>query len=444
MWYQGQNVGVRTAGSIAAELWTERSELWLNLDEMTRILSDGRVLRATETSGHRHLELREADGSSPRSLTTGDWVVTDVAHVDEARGEVLFLGTADGVLERHLYAVPLDAFRPSARPERLTDEPGWHEAVVSDDGALWSDTFSNRGTARQVVVRGRTGSSATVIHRPSTDAKTLRLVVPELLEVPADDGTPLHVALFRPQSNGATPPPAVVWVYGGPHSQQVGNCWELTMLPIRQALVRAGFAVVVTDNRGTANRGLAFEAPIAGALGSVEIADQSRVVIELASRGDLDPTRVGITGGSYGGYMTIMALLRRPELFRAGVALAPVTAWDGYDTAYTERYLGTPEAQPAAYREASLLPRVAELRGSLLVMHGATDENVHLRHSRRLAEALAARGIELELVVLPAERHLVTSPSAQLARDRRTVAFLCEALGAPLPEDLAAGSPAAD
>lgn len=433
-----------SADGSAAELWTERSEPWLNLDQMTRMLSDGRILRATEASGYRQLELRQADGSSPRQLTTGDWVVTDVVHVDEARSEVLFLGTANGVLQRHLYAVPLDASRPSVRPERLTHEPGWHEVVVSDDGTLWADTFSNRGTARQVVVRARTGSSGIVLHAPSTDPESLRLVVPELLEVPADDGTPLQVALFRPEPNGGEPPPAVVWVYGGPHSQHVGDCWELTMLPIRQALVRAGFAVVVADNRGTAHRGLAFEAPIAGALGSIEIADQARVVTELAKRGELDRARVGITGGSYGGYITIMSLLRRPDLFRAGVALAPVTDWDGYDTAYTERYLGTPQAYPAAYREASLLPRVAELRGSLLVMHGATDENVHLRHSRRLAEALAARDMELDLVVLPAERHLVTSAPAQLARDRRTVAFLCEALGVALPEDLAAGSPAAD
>jgi len=433
-----------TADGSAAKLWTERSEPWLNLDSMTRILSDGRVLRATEASSYRHLELREADGSSPRPLTTGDWVVTDVAHVDEARGEVLFLGTADGVLQRQLYTVALDAPRPSMRPERLTREAGWHEVAVSDDGALWADTFSNRGTPRQVVVRARTRSSAIAIHEPSTDPDALELVVPELLEVPADDGTPLQVALFRPLSNGAAPPPAVAWVYGGPQSQHVGDCWELTMLPIRQALVRAGFAVVIADNRGTANRGLAFEAPIAGALGSIEIADQAHVITELANRGELDPARVGITGGSYGGYLTIMALLRRPDLFRAGVAIAPVVDWDGYDTAYTERYLGTPAAHPAGYRDASLLPRVRELRGSLLVMHGAIDENVHLRHSRRLAEAVAAQGMELELTVLPRERHLVRSPAALLARDRRTVAFLCEALGVPLPEDLVADEPAAD
>jgi dipeptidyl-peptidase 4 len=433
-----------TADGQAAELWTEHTDPWLNIDALTRILSDGRVLRATEASGYRHLELRDADGSTPRHLTAGAWVVTDVAHVDEARGEVLVVGTADGGLQRHLYAVPLDARHPAERPERLTDEPGWHEVVVNEDGNAWVDTFSDRATAPQVVVRTRGASSTTVVHRPSTAPDTLGLVVPDLLEVAADDGTPLQVALFRPRRTDDAPPPAVVWVYGGPHSQYVGDCWELTMLPIRQALVRAGFAVVMADNRGTANRGLAFEAPIAGALGSVELADQARVVTNLAERGELDPARVGITGASYGGYLTIMALLRRPDLFRAGVAIAPVVDWDGYDTAYTERYLGTPAANPTAYREASLLPRVGALRGRLLVMHGAIDENVHFRHSERLAAGLAEQGTQLELTILPSQRHLVRAPAAMLARDSRPVAFLCRGLGVTLPEDLATGEPAAD
>ncbi|MDP9271587.1 MAG: S9 family peptidase [Chloroflexota bacterium] len=430
-----------TADGEAAGLWIERAEPWVNLDALTRPLADGRVLRGTDESGFRQLEIREADGSSPRRLTAGDWVVTDVAHVDEGRGEVLVVGTADGVRERHLYAIPLDARQPITRPVRLTNEPGWHAIAVSDDGEAWADTFSDRSSAPRVVVRARNGQTKTIIHEPSADAASLGLVIPELLEVPADDGTQLQVALFRPPDPEATPPPAIVWVYGGPHSQHVGEWWETTMLPIYQALVRAGFAVVVADNRGTANRGLAFEAQIAGALGTVEVDDQARVVTFLADRGDLDAGRVGITGGSYGGYLTIMAMLRRSDLFRAGVALAPVVDWDGYDTAYTERYLGTPAANPTTYQEASLLPRVSALRGPLLVTHGAIDENVHLRHTQRLGEALAHVGRELDVVVLPGQRHLVSSPRALLARDRRTVAFLCRSLGVPVPEDLPTGDP---
>ena len=423
------------------ELWVEWSEPWLNLDELTRVLADGRILRATEASGFRHLELREPDGSGPRALTTGPWVVTDVAHVDEARGEVLVIGTADGVLERHLYAVSLDETRPVARPRRFTAEPGWHEVAVSEDGARWADSHSSRQVAPRVVVHARDGRPDLVIHEPTATAGALAIAMPDLLEIAADDGTPLEVAVFRPTDPAGAPPPAILWVYGGPHSQYVQDAWDLTIFPLRQALVAAGFAVVMADNRGTANRGLAFEAPIAGALGGGEIEDQARVVRVLADRGELDATRVGVTGGSYGGYLTIRALQRHPELFRAGVAVAPVVDWDGYDTAYTERYLGTPAANPAAYQEASLLPRAAELPDALLVQHGAIDENVHLRHSQRLAAALEGAGRHLDLLVLPDERHLVRAPATFLARHRRTVAFLCRALGVPLPDDVAQPEP---
>jgi dipeptidyl-peptidase 4 len=424
----------------SSQLWVETAAPWINLDSMTRVLGDGRILRVTEASGFAHLVLRQPDGSSPRALTEGPWVVTDVAHVDEERGEVLVIGTADGVLERHLYAVPLDATRPIDHPMRRTLEPGSHEVTVRADGGAWVDTISDLRAAARVVLRERDGGGETLIHEPSTSAAALDLVIPELLEVPAEDGTQLQVAVFRPRAADASPPPAVLWIYGGPHFQHVQDTWELMVRPaLRQALVRAGFTVVVADNRGTANRGLAFESAIDHALGSVELADQVRAVRFLADRGDLDASRIGITGGSYGGYLTIMALLRHPDVFHAGVAAAPVVDWDGYDTAYTERYLGTPAAAPDAYRRSSLLPRARELRRPLLVIHGAIDENVHLRHSRRLADELAAAGIELNLEVLPGQRHLVRSPEELRARDRRTIAFLCEALAVPLPDELREG-----
>jgi len=399
----------------ATELWIERSRPWITLDDATRILSDGRVVRATETSGYRHLELRNPDGAALRSLTTGSWVVTDLVHVDEVRREVLFVGTADGVLERHLYTVPLDARKPVAKPRRLTAEAGWHAVTVSDDGNRWVDSWSTRRQPPWVVVRSRDESADVVIHEPSADALRAGLVVPDLTTLPAADGaTSLQVAIFRPERPAGTPLVAsVVWVYGGPHSQYVGECWDLTVEPYRQGLARSGFTVIVADNRGTANRGLAFESPIADAFGTVEVDDQVAVVEALAGRGEIDLDRVAITGSSYGGYLTVRAMSRRPDLFRAGVAGAPVVDWTGYDTAYTERYLGRPSSNPDGYRRASLLDAVASLRGQLLLIHGTVDENVHPRHTSRLLEALRAAGRDATVVLLPDQRHLVARPAAK-------------------------------
>ena len=403
------------ASGTATELWIERSQPWITLDNATRILSDGRVVRATEATGYRHLELRSAEGAALRRITTGSWVVTDLAHVDEARGEVLFVGTADDVLERHLYSVPLDTREPVANPYRLTAESGWHEVTVSDDGYRWVDTWSSRRHPAQVVARSRVESPDVLIHEPSTDSTSAGLVVPDLTTLPAADGaTDLQVAIFRPQRpEGAPLGASVVWVYGGPHSQYVCEGWDLTVEPYRQALVRSGFTVMVADNRGTANRGLAFESPIAGGLGTIEVDDQVAVLEALARRGDVDLDRVAITGISYGGYLTVRAMSRRPDLFRAGVAGAPVVDWAGYDTAYTERYLGRPSTNPKGYGRASLLDGVASLGGRLLLIHGTVDENVHPRHTAQLLEALQAAGRDASVVLLPNQRHLVARPAAK-------------------------------
>ncbi|HEX6140219.1 MAG TPA: DPP IV N-terminal domain-containing protein [Candidatus Limnocylindria bacterium] len=418
-----------SAAGEATTLWTEPGDPWVNLDDLTRVLADGRILRATEETGFRHLELRAPDGAFLHRLTEGPWLVTDVACVDEARSEVWCTGTADGATERHLYRVPLEPAAPTRVPERLTTEPGWHEVAVSRDGNAWVDTWSSLERSPTVVLHDR-DSAGQVLHGPEMIAGDDGLPVPQLLELRADDGeTPLHAAFYPPAGDAATRSPCVVWVYGGPHVQSVKKAWELTVHGLRRYLAQQGVAVLVVDNRGSAFRGLAFEAGIGRHLGSVEVDDQAAAVRQLAERGLIDPARVAITGGSYGGFMTIRCMQSHPGLFSVGVAVAPVTDWHGYDTAYTERYLGTPADEPEAYRRSSALPLAGALEGDLLLIHGAVDENVHLRHSIRLVDALQAAGRDVELVVLPGDRHRVRSPSGLLTRDRRTVEHLLRGLG---------------
>ncbi|HEX5579672.1 MAG TPA: DPP IV N-terminal domain-containing protein, partial [Candidatus Limnocylindria bacterium] len=420
---------VETNGS-ARELWVERSEPWLNVDAHTRALDSGTILRSSERTGFRHLELRAADGALLRQLTAGEWMVTDVVHVDEERGEVLFVGTADGPTQRHLYAASLDGSEPQRAPQRLTAADGWHAAVASHDGSRWVDTWSSLGHAPSVTVNDRDGGAPIAIHASSGTAADFGRRPPELRSVTAADGaTRLDAALYRPANPASTPPPCVVWVYGGPHAQYVKDAWELTVHPLRQYLAQAGVAVLVVDNRGSAFRGLAFEAPLAGHLGGVEVEDQCAAVEQLAAAGEIDGSRVAITGGSYGGFMTLRSVIRRPDVFRCGVAIAPVTDQRGYDTGYVERYLGHPADQSDAYDRSSVLPHAAGLNGSVLVIHGAIDENVHLRHSIRLAAAVQAAGRDLDLVILPDDRHRVRTPDGLLTRDRRTVRHLLQRLG---------------
>jgi len=235
---------------------------------------------------------------------------------------------------------------------------------------------------------------------------------------------------------GGAPPPTVVWVYGGPHWQYVRNEWEVTSYGLRQYLAQHGAAVLVVDNRGTETRGLAFESAVHRRMGSNEVADQATALRQLAERGELDLGGVGVTGGSYGGFMSIMAMALEPELFRTAVAVAPVSEWTGYDTAYTERYLGLPSENLDGYRESSAITHVDQVHGDLLLIHGTIDENVHLRHSERLVAAFREAGREVELVTLPEQRHR-TRGEAIRVREQRTIAHLLGGLGLPLPEELA-------
>jgi dipeptidyl-peptidase-4 len=227
----------------------------------------------------------------------------------------------------------------------------------------------------------------------------------------------------------------VLWVYGGPHSQYVKNAWEMTMHGLRQSLAQAGAAVVVVDNRGTWFRGLAFESAVDRQLGTNEVADQAAALRQLAAAGKVDLARVGIVGGSYGGFMTILAMALEPDLFSTGVAISPVAEWTGYDTAYTERYLGLPRDNPNGYLESSALSHVAKVRGDLLLIHGTADENVHLRHSLRLVEAFGRAGREVELVRVAEQRHRMRGDAIR-ERERRTIAHLLRGLGLPLSDEL--------
>ncbi|MGH9269578.1 MAG: S9 family peptidase, partial [Acidimicrobiales bacterium] len=239
----------------------------------------------------------------------------------------------------------------------------------------------------------------------------------------------LHALVYRPPPSAGPPPwPLVVCAYGGPGVQMVTNAWDATVRLRAQHLRQQGLLVASVDNRGSARRGRAFEAAVAGNLGDLEVRDQVDGVRWLAAEGLADPTRAAIYGWSYGGYLSAMALGRAPETFRAAVAGAPVTHWEGYDTHYTERYMGLPAENPDGYQLSSVMHHADAIRGRLLIVHGLMDENVHFRHTARLIEALTAAGVDYELVLLPGERHLPRDHAARTFVERRVSAFLAEAL----------------
>jgi dipeptidyl-peptidase 4 len=410
----------------------ERSEPWLNLDHDTRFLDSGETLFSSERTGFRHLYLQAADGGQARQLTTGEWMVSQLCEVDQVGRMAYFVGTERGVRERHVYAVSLDVAAPEgadAPLRRLTREPGWHGAVFARDCRHFVDTWSSLQHGPRVVVRQvEDGSEVVTVHDdPEATAEALGLVPPRPIQLQADDGTTLE-GLIYDAVGAATPGPGVVSLYGGPHAQMVRDEWLLTVDLRAQHLARRGTTVLRLDNRGAAGRGLAFEAALNRRMGTVEVEDQLVGARHLQGLPQVDPARIGVYGWSYGGYMTLLCLLKAGDTFKAGVSGAPVTFWEGYDTAYTERYMGRPRDNPDGYEQASVLTHVDRLQGALLVVHGMIDENVHFRHTARLLKALGEANQTCQLLALPQERHMPRDKKGLLYLETRVFEFLRDQL----------------
>ena len=413
------------ATGAATSLLVEESDVWVNVHDCFRALPDGGFVWASERTGFRHLEVRAADGSLERALTSGTWMVDGVAALaaEAPNPHLWFTGTADGPTERHLYRIHLHG---GGEPARVTEAPGTH-AVVADHGCTrFLDVHHGVDRPPTITLRSLWDGSQERVVFDEADPRVaeLGLVPPALTTVTTSDGETLHAALYVPEGEG--PFPTVVAVYGGPHAQLVTDSWARTVALRAQHLRGLGYLVVSVDNRGSWGRGLAFEGAVKEDLGNLEVSDQVDALRALAERGLVDLHRVGIYGWSYGGYMAVMCLAKEPGVFKAAVAGAPVTSWDGYDTCYTERYMGTPECNPDGYERSSVLTHAPGIRGRLMLVHGLIDENVHFRHTARLLNTLVRERITSELVLFPDERHVPRTEADRVFMEQRVVSFLTE------------------
>jgi dipeptidyl-peptidase-4 len=411
-------------------LLEEKADDWVNLHNDLRVVKrTGEFVWSSERTGFRHLELRDKDGKPLRVLTSGEWPVDAVLNLDEDRREVWFSAGRENPCETHVYRVSLDG----GDVVRVTRERGTHRATVAPDGEHFVDVFSSRTKPPRTVLRDRSGRALRTLADGAEDPrlKELRIEPPVLTQFKNRDGVTLYGAYYAPRSRtSGEKAPLVVMVYGGPHVQRVSDSWDVTADLTAQLLAERGFAVWKCDNRGSSRRGHAFEAALNRDMGSVEVRDQADgVTFVAASWPEVDTSRVGITGGSYGGYMTLRCLTGEPDVFKAGVAVAPVTDWDGYDTCYTERYMGTPRDNPKGYEASSVLNRADRLQGALLLVHGMIDENVHFLHAARLIDALVAARKPFDCLPLPESRHGTRRESDRLYVIERMASFFETHLG---------------
>ncbi len=394
---------------------TETSKAWVELHhELTFLERTSEFVWASTRDGFQHLYLYDMAGQLKRPLTAGGWSVDDfrgraIKGIDEQNRLIYFSATQKSPIERHLYRTSLDTSDPRTFT-RISREEGLHGIVMSRDAKFYVDAFSSAAQPPQVSLHEADGRLMGFLIENRLDDRhpdapyVADNSVPRYGEIEAADGQSLHYRIFAPHNFDSTiRHPAILDVYGGPGVQRVINSWSGASFT--QILTRAGYVVFQLDNRGSAFRGTAFQAPIRGRLGDVEVTDQLAGARWLASQSFVDPTRIGVWGWSYGGYLTLMLMLKAPGMFRAGVAGAPVTDWSLYDTHYTERYLGRPQDNPAGYTASSVLPYAKDLAGKLLVMHGMADDNVLFLHSTKLFRKLQDLNKSFEIMVYPGAKH---------------------------------------
>ncbi len=408
----------------------ETSPHWVELSDDFKPLESGNFLWSSERSGYRHLYLYGRGGVLKRQITSGEWPVAAVEGVNEAKGDVIFRASIATPIEQQLYAV---SYLKSDSPHALTKGHGWWSAKVAKKGGTFAATYSDPMTPPRTGLYAADGTFVRWIEENRLDAHhpyylyLARRRVPEYGVLKADDGTPLHYALSKPPDfDSKKKYPAIVEVYGGPHVQFVRRDWGSTA---DQLLLEAGYVLFRLDNRGSDNRSVAFKTAVDRKLGSIETQDQLQGVRFLKSLSYIDPARVAVSGWSYGGFMTLELMAAKGSGFAAGAAGAPPTDWKLYDTCYTERYMGTPQQNPAGYAQSDVLNRLGDLRGRLLMLKGLSDDNVILANTTRLTAALQKRGVTFDMMEYPGERHGINGNPKRLQLWRTYLEFFRRTLG---------------
>lgn len=382
-------------------------DYWINLSDNYKFLKDGSLIWWSERSGFGHF-YRFADGQwTP--LTSGDWVATKLVGVNEDAGLLYFTGNRDDVLAQAVYHADLSI------PGTITrvSDAGWAASAEMDkSGQTLLVTRSNENQPPQTYLADMSGEMLAWVEENALDAShpySAYLpghVIPEYGTIKAADGvTDLHWMMIKPKMEPGKKYPVLFSHYGGPGPQTVNRDWD-GALP--QAIADKGYIYFQIDNRGSANRGVAFEQPIYRAMGGAEVADQKAGAEYLKSLSFVDPAKIALYGWSYGGYMTLKQMQADPGLYAAGISGAPVTRWELYDTHYTERYMGDPREVPEAYDQASAIPDAAKITDPLLLIHGMADDNVVFENSSELIAKLQGANRPFEMMLYPGYTHRVS------------------------------------
>lgn len=396
-----------TNGEFISTLFEEKNDKYVEPENGLFFLKSdpNEFLWLSERDGYNHLYLYNTDGKLIKQLTKGNWMVKDVEGFDAKGNKVFISATKETPLDNDIYVVDIK----SSEIKLVTTIKGTHSPIIDKNGNYIIDIFSNTEIARKTMVINAEGKAIQTIMEDKNPLKEYNLGETQMLTIKAKDGTDLYCRLIKPSDFDATKKyPVIIYVYGGPHAQLVTNSWLGGANLFFNFLAQQGYVVFTMDNRGSANRGFAFESAIHRNCGTLEVADQMEGVAYLKSLSYVDSSRLGVDGWSYGGFMTISMKLKNPGVFKVATAGGPVIDWKWYEVMYGERYMDTPEQNPEGYKNASLLNYVDKLEGKLLIIQGGIDNTVVPQHSSSFLRKCIDLGKQVDYFIYPTHEHNVS------------------------------------
>lgn len=411
-------------------LMTESSKWYIDIHDNLTFLKGGKFFVWTsEADGWNHIYLYNMKGEVVNQITKGAWEVTNFYGVDEAKKMVYFQAAKDSPMQREIYTASLQG----QRDKQLSSEKGWNTAQFSSTFDYYVLNHSTLNTAPTYAVYQRNGKLVRVIEDNKHMAKVQKnanVQAAEFFEFTTSEEVTLNGYMIKPPNFDKNRQyPVFMYQYGGPGSQQVVDRWQgRRYYWWLQMLAQQGYLVACVDNRGTGGRGEEFKKMTYLKLGHYETIDQTEAAKYLGNLSYTDKNRIGIFGWSYGGYMSSLCLLKGNDVFKAAIAVAPVTSWKWYDTIYTERYMRTVEENQSGYRDNSPIYFADRLKGNYLLVHGMGDDNVHFQHTAEMANALIAANKHFDTYYYPNRNHGIYGGVTRLHLFTKMTNFLEEKL----------------
>ena len=418
-------IKINTKNLSTKKILTETDTAWIETDNLSlEFLEDNSFLWASERDGFRHFYWYTPDGKQKKQITKGNWEITDYYGFSPKNSEILVQTTEKGSTNRVVSKINIK----TGKKQIVSELNGTNNADFSKSFQYFINTHSSAEQPNTYTLRDFNGKTLRELQNNNSALKKLQsdgFVNKEFFQIPNKNGDQMNAWMIKPKDFSPNKKyPVLMYQYSGPGSQQVSNAWDGRNTIWFNLLAQKGYIVLCVDGRGTGYRGTKYKKATYKNLGKYEIEDQIAAAQWIGSQSYVDAGRIGIFGWSFGGYMASLAMTKGADVFKVGIAVAPVTTWRYYDTIYTERYLQTPQENPQGYDENSPINFADLMKGKYLLIHGTADDNVHYQNAVEMAEALIQKNKEFEFMTYPDKNHGIYGGNTRLHLYQKMTNFI--------------------